>query len=405
MERQGFHVPLLVGGATTSKAHTAIKIAPNYGSVVAHVADASLVVDVCNKLLNPKYKQSYIEELKADQIKIKERFEKGGSEKKFYPFEQARQLKYTCDWDKVDIPNASRFGAKVFNDLSLEEIVSYIDWSPFFWTWEIRALFPRVLEHKKWGAQAKELYKDALSFIDDIIKNQRFSPQAITAIWPANSIGESVEVYADPDSKNVLETFHFLRQQRLKDDNEPCYCLSDFIAPKSSGRADLLGGFVVSAGRGVEDYADFYEKKHDDYSSIMIKAIGDRIAEALAEMMHKKIRQELGYGLSESDCIEDLIKENYRGIRPAPGYPACPDHTEKDTLWRLLKADKTIDVHLTENYAMTPGSSVSGLYFSHPEAKYFRIGSINRDQVEAYAKLKSMSVQDVERWLQPNLAY
>jgi 5-methyltetrahydrofolate--homocysteine methyltransferase len=406
MKRQGFEVPLLIGGATTSKAHTAIKIAPHYESPVVHVTDASLVTDVCSNLLSDKRRDEYIKKLNEQHQTLRERHAASAEKKNYVSLEDSRKNKFTSDWQNVEIAKPEKLGVEVIEDIPLEEIAEYIDWSPFFWTWEIKGLFPNVLEHKKWGPQARELYEDAQNILKDIIQNKRFRARAVTAFWPANSVGDDVEVYADDERTKSLATFHFLRQQRQKEgNNDPFFSLADFVAPKDSGRKDYIGGFVVSAGPEVEEYASTFEAKQDDYTSIMIKALGDRFAEALAEMMHKKMRQKWGYGKQEDTTIENLIKENYRGIRPAAGYPACPDHTEKTTLWNLLDADKNSGVSLTESFAMHPGSSVSGLYFSHPDSQYFRVGQITKDQVEDYAKRKGMSVEDVEKWLQSNLAY
>ncbi|MFW7377779.1 MAG: methionine synthase [Oligoflexus sp.] len=405
MERLGFHVPLLIGGATTSNAHTAIKIAPHYSGPVIHVADASLVVDVCNQVLSDKHRPQYLEKVRQTQHQLRERHIASQNEKTFLSIQDARKNGFQSDWKTQEIATPNRLGCEVITEIPLDEIAAYIDWSPFFWTWEIRALFPKVLTHKKWGPQATELFQDAQRILEDIIKNQRFQPKAITGFWPANRIDDDVEVYSDVERSTLLTKFHFLRQQREKEDVEPFYSLADFIAPKDSGRIDYLGAFVVTAGPEVEEYAAHFEKKHDDYTGIMIKALGDRFAEAMAEMFHKKVRKDWGFGLDENTSIEDLIKEKYRGIRPAAGYPACPDHTEKDILWRLLDVERNIGVKLTESFAMTPASSVSGLYFSHPDAKYFRVGSISKDQVSEYAKRKGLSVAEVERWLQPILGY
>ncbi len=406
MERQGFRVPLLIGGATTSKAHTAIKIAPHYEGVVSHVGDASLVVDVCNQLLSEKAKPAFVKKLRENQEELRLRHESNKENKKIIPIAEARQAAFKSEWTEDVIAKPEELGIKVFDDISLDEIATYIDWSPFFWTWEIRALFPKVLEHKKWGEQAKELYADAQKVLEDIINNKRFRPRAVTGFWPANRVGaDDVELYSDPSRRDVLARFHFLRQQRERDQDKPCFSLADFIAPKDSGLIDYMGGFAVTAGPEVEEFAATYERKHDDYMGIMIKALGDRFAEALAEMMHKKMRQVWGYGKDEDTSPEDLIKERYRGIRPAPGYPACPDHTEKQILWRLLGVEERAGISLTESFAMSPASSVSGLYFAHPQSQYFRVGQIGKDQVEDYAIRKGMSIEEVERWLAPNLSY
>jgi 5-methyltetrahydrofolate--homocysteine methyltransferase len=405
MERQGFKIPLLIGGATTSKAHTAIKIAPKYSGVVEHVQDASLVVGVCNNLLNPEKIETYKEELHKKQEKQRKLYASGKSQRNFIPIEEARAKKFKTDWKNIRIDIPKKLGLQIIDDIPLEEIVPFIDWSPFFWAWELKGTYPKIFEHEKWGAQARELYEDAKKILKEIIVDKRFRARAIICFWPANSVGDDIEVYIDESRKEVVGVFHFLRQQKEKDENGIYYCLSDFVAPKESGREDYLGGFVVTAGEEVEALAETFKAKNDDYSAIMVKVLGDRFAEALAEMVHKKARIIWGFGESENLSYEDLIKEKYRGIRPAPGYPACPDHTEKSLLWKLLQPDRNIGVTLTENFAMNPPSSVSGWYFAHPEAKYFHIGQIDRDQVEDYARRKNMPVEVVERWLQPNLGY
>ncbi len=405
MERQGYTIPLLIGGATTSKAHTAIKIAPHYHGAVCHVGDASLVVEVVNDLISEERRGAFKEKLKVDQEAIRIRHAAQVKDSVFLSLREAREAKFKTDWQSSPIDVPSRLGVWEQEDLSLEEVARYIDWSPFFWTWDIKALYPKVLTHKVWGEQATELFRDAQNILDDIIKHKRFNLRAITGIWPAQSVDDDVIVY-DPDHRQTpLETLYFLRQQREREEKKPAFCLADFIAPQESGRMDYIGGFAVTSGAEVDSFSAFYEAKNDDYTSIMIKAIGDRFAEALAEMIHKRIRVTWGYGSTEDRTIEQLIKEDYRGVRPAPGYPACPDHTEKATLWTLMNVKERVGISLTESFAMHPGSSVSGYYFSHPEAEYFRVGMINREQMENYAKRKGMTIQETERWLQPNKGY
>ena len=405
MERQGFTIPLLIGGATTSKAHTSIKIAQHYHGAVCHVGDASLVVEVCNDLISEERRGAFKEKLKIDQEAIRVRHAAQIKDAHFLSLTDAREAKIKTDWDKAQIDVPTRLGVWEQEDLSLEEVAKYIDWSPFFWTWEMKALYPKILTHKVWGQQATELFRDANKILDDIIKNKRFSMKAITGLWPAQSIDDDVVVY-DPDRPGtVLETLYFLRQQREREEKKPAFCLADYIAPKSSGRMDYIGGFAVTSGKEVDSFSAFYEAQNDDYTSIMIKAIGDRFAEALAEMIHKRVRVTWGFGNAETQTIEQLIKEEYRGLRPAPGYPACPDHTEKATLWRLMNVKERVGISLTESFAMHPGSAVSGYYFSHPEAEYFRVGLINREQMENYAKRKGMTIQETERWMQPNKGY
>ena len=403
-KRLGFDVPVMIGGATTSKAHTAIKVAEHYDGAIAQVGDASLVVEICSKLLNPDTRDQYTKELKEKQKAIKERFESGDSAKtKLVDLSTARDWKNITDWETVEIAKPSFIGKKVFNDISLEDILPYIDWSPFFWTWQLKGTYPKILNNEKYGEHATSLFNDANDLLKTIIKEKKFNAKAVVSIWKANSVGDDVEIYDEKNSH--IDTFRFLRQQKEKTEHNPHMCLSDFIAPKDSERSDYLGGFAVTMSRDVEDYADSFKDQGDDYSSILIKALGDRFAEALAEYMHKEIRDAFEYGKNESLSNEDLIKEKYRGIRPAAGYPACPDHTEKGTLWNVLDVEKEIGLTLTENFAMNPASSVSGLYFTHPKSKYFTLGPIGKDQVKDYAKRKEMSVEKAEKWLAPNLGY
>jgi 5-methyltetrahydrofolate--homocysteine methyltransferase len=396
MERQGFTTPLLIGGATTSKAHTAIKIAPHYNSPIAHVGDASLVIEVCTNLISPERRDEYVKNMKKSFEQIRERHAGTSQESSLISYAEAKAHGFKTNWEQMEIAKPSRTG--VFQlDISLEEIVPYIDWSPFFWTWELKGTYPKILGNEKYGQEAQKLFDDAKLILNKIVKNRIFSPKVLIGIFSAYSQGDDVIV-------NGETTLHFLRQQKEKiGDDGVYYSLADFIAPK--GHNDYFGGFVVTAGHEVEPYAKSFEDKLDDYSSIMVKAIGDRLAEALAELAHKKVREIFGFGLSENLSNEDLIKEKYRGVRPAPGYPACPDHTEKRILWDLLKAQDQTGVTLTENFAMNPASSVSGFYFNHPEARYFNVGSIGSDQSADYAKRKGEALEYVEKWLSPNLGY
>ena len=401
--RHEFDVPLLIGGATTSKAHTAIKIAPEYSAPVCHVSDASLVIGVCNDLLNPKLKKDFHSKLLKDQEAVRQKFLKNMETRSFLSFEEAQAKGFKFD-EKTYKPDKPEFlGIKTFESLSLEELVPFIDWSPFFWSWEIRGIYPKVFESKKYGAQAKELFNDAQNLLEKIIREKIFKPKAVIGFWPANRVGDDVEVYMDESRARTLETFCFLRQQKEKTKEDHYLSLADFILDKSQGLTDYLGFFAVTTGSEVEQFASEFEKKHDDYNAILVKALGDRLAEALAEMMHKKVRDYWGYGLSENFNIDNLIKEEYRGVRPAPGYPACPDHTEKDKIWKLLNVREHTGIDLTENYAMTPASSVSGYYFAHPESKYFRVGQIVEDQIADYARRKGMDIKTVEKWLSANI--
>lgn len=400
--RLEFDVPLLIGGATTSKAHTAIKIAPEYTSPVCHVSDASLVIGVCNDLLNPKLKKEFHNKLLKDQETLRAKYLKNMETRSFLSYEQAKSKGFKCNDDYTpDVPEF--LGIKTFESIDLEELIPFIDWSPFFWSWEIRGIYPKVFESKKWGAQAKELFADAQNLLEKILKEKIFKPKALIGFWPANRVGDDVEVYRDNTKSDVLEKFCFLRQQKEKTKENHYLCLADYILEKEKGICDYLGFFAVTTGKEVEEFAKSFEKELDDYNSILVKALGDRLAEALAEMMHKKVRDYWGYGKSENFNIDNLIKEEYRGIRPAPGYPACPDHTEKDKIWKLLDVVKHTGISLTENYAMMPASSVSGYYFSHPESRYFRVGQIAKDQIESYAPRKDMEIESVEKWLSANI--
>ena len=405
MQRQGFDIPILIGGATTSKAHTAIKIAPKYNGLVTHVVDASLVVNVLSDLVNPAKRDAYIAQIKTEQEKIRRRFAGQSDERDLLPIATARAKAFKTDWSKVRIDRPYVLGVQVFNDLPLSAVIPYIDWSPFFWAWDLKSLYPGILEHEKWGQQARALFKDAQVMLKDIIANKRFRPRAVVGFWPAASVGDDVEVYTDEGRQQKLATLHFLRQQKVKQDSDDYLSLADFVAPVSVPQRDYIGAFAVTTGPEADTYADAFKDRGDDYSSIMAKALADRFAEAMAELMHKKARENWGFGKVEDLSIEKLIKEEYRGIRPAPGYPACPDHTEKSLLWNLLSVEKNAGIQLTESMAMTPPSSVSGLYFAHPEAHYFRVSRIGRDQVEDYAQRKGMTIAEVERWLAPNLGY
>ncbi len=379
MQRLGLTVPLLIGGATTSKMHTALKIAPHYASPVVQVADASLVVDVCNQLLHPERRAAYIEGVLQEQAVLRERFLQKQKGVQFLSAEEAYAKRPQMDWGSTEISNPSFLGIQHVECESLSTLVKYIDWSPFFWTWGLQGFYPRILKSAKYGKQATELFADAQRLLQDIIEGQLFTPQSVLGIFPANSEGNDVWVYDPADFGKKLEKFCFLRQQKKKESDDPYLCLSDFIAPSDSGRKDHLGFFAVTMGDGVERLAAEYEKKQDDYSAILVKALGDRLAEAFAEYLHQKVRGIFGFPDVPDATIDDLVQEKYRSIRPAPGYPACPVHSEKGKMWEFLQVQQRIGVHLTESFAMTPASSVCGYYFMHPQAKYFRVG----DQSEA----------------------
>jgi len=404
MTREKFEIPLLIGGATTSAAHTAVKIAPAYSGSVVHVIDASRVVGVAQKLLSLENRGAYLKQVQADQAKARKDYETRRAAQKLLSIGDARKRAAKFDWSKE--PERPEFlGLKVFEDFSLRELAEYIDWSPFFHAWELRGRFPKIFDDPIVGVESKKLYGDAQILLENILKDKRVRAQGVMAFFPANSEGDDILLYEDDARKKVRARVHGLRQQMARSDGEPNRCLSDFIAPVSSGKKDYLGAFAVTAGHGVEDWAKELERGNDDYQAIMLKALADRCAEAFAEKMHEIARQAWGFGRKEGLSKEDLIDEKYRGIRPAAGYPACPDHTEKRGLMALLNAEQSVGIHLTENCAMTPASSVSGLYFGHPEARYFAVGPVGKDQVEDYAFRKGVTVGEAERWLRPNLAY
>jgi 5-methyltetrahydrofolate--homocysteine methyltransferase len=405
MERSNFSIPLLIGGATTSKIHTAVKISPNYKNPVVHVLDASRAVGVVSQLINPGSKPAFDQKNRAEQEQARKEHLGKRQAAPLLSVAEARAGKLALDWKACPPPKPGFIGSRVLNDVPLSELVPYIDWSPFFHTWEIRGRYPRIFEDSVVGERAKELYADARELLDVLVREKSLSAKGVYGFFPANSIGDDIELYTDETRTKVLATFHTLRQQMRKADGQPQLALADFIAPKESGVQDYLGGFAVTTGLGIEALVKKFEDALDDYSSIMVKALADRLAEAFAEYLHKKARADWGFGDSEKLSNEELIQEKYQGIRPAPGYPACPDHTEKPLLFQLLDVVRNTGITLTESMAMYPASSVSGLYFSHPEAKYFSVGRIGRDQVEDYARRKGMEIPLVERWLSPNLNY
>jgi 5-methyltetrahydrofolate--homocysteine methyltransferase len=403
MTQRGFTQPLLIGGATTSKAHTAIKIAPHYDHPVVRVGDASLVTEICNKLINPKTREAFAKEVEAENLKQRERFAASNAAKDLMPIAEARSKRYTCDWATAELKIPNTTGVTVSDHVPLDQLAEYFDFSPLFWTWELKGVYPKILMHKKYGEQATSIYNDAKILLDQIIKEKRFRARSAIGLWPANALGDDIEVYG-PEGE-TLGVFHTLRQQKRKANSSVYYAPADFVAPKETGRPDACGAFVCCI-EGVDVFADEFENKGDDYSSIMVKAIGDRFAEALAEYTHQKVRKEhWGYAADERLDNDELIKEKYRGIRPASGYPATPDHTEKQVIWDLLEAEKNTGASLTENFAMRPGSCVSGLYLAHPNAKYTVVGPIAKDQMEDYAKRKGLDLKECERWLAPNRGY
>ncbi|MFH1067166.1 MAG: methionine synthase [bacterium] len=402
LEREGLRAPLLIGGATTSAAHTAVKIAPRYSGVAVHVIDASRVANVVGQLLNPQTRENFVQKVKSEQERLRAAHEHGQQDDGFLSLSEARARRFTVDWAKEPLEKPSFLGARLFEP-SLKELADYIDWSPFFHVWELRGRYPSLFEDKKIGAQARELFEDAQKILRRIIQEKRLNVKGVMGFFPANSVGDDIELYADEKRSRVLGVFHTLRQQMKKSAGQSNYALADFIAPKESGRLDYLGAFAVTSGHGLAELAAEFEKQKDDYSSIIAKALADRFAEAFAEWLHKQARLAWGFGKTENLANEDLIREKYRGIRPAPGYPACPDHTEKRMLFDLLQATQKTGIVLTETLAMNPASSVCGFYFAHPAAKYFAVGKLGRDQAVDYAGRKKVSVAEVEKWLAPYL--
>jgi 5-methyltetrahydrofolate--homocysteine methyltransferase len=407
MERQGFKIPLLIGGATTSAAHNAVKIAPHYSEPVIHVLDASRVIGVVSQLLNPDNKPAYVADLRAKQAKSREDFANRRERRPLLSLEEARARAEQYDWAAIDIPKPSFLGTQVFRDTTVRELLDreFIDWGPFFSAWELHGRYPDILTDEVVGVEATKLFNDAKALFERIITENRFQPQAVLTFWPANSVGDSVEIYTDESRTEVLHTFHFLRQQLEKGAGQFNHCLADYIAPKSSGRPDYLGQFAVTAGPGVETFSHEFKAAGDDYNAIMVQALGDRIAEAMAEFFHKKERDLSGFGLTENLSAYDIIREKYRGIRPAPGYPACPDHRHKPQIWNLAPVEKEISITLTESCAMYPASSVSGFYFNHPDSKYYAVGKLGKDQLEDYATRTGLPLAEHEKWLGPYLDY
>jgi 5-methyltetrahydrofolate--homocysteine methyltransferase len=457
MTRQGFDVPLLIGGATTSAAHSAVKVAPEYAPGVVHVLDASRVVNVVSALLSDEQKPAFMAENSSKQEEQRVQFEARRNRKPLLKIKQARERAPQFDWATIDIPKPAFLGTKIFGSqpvagvvlpaealakegdpgvssptepgsttpattdsaqsaaagdllldtchLELGDIVPFVDWGPFFSAWELHGRYPDILTDDVVGEEATKLFADAKEMLQRIVDEKRFSPRAIMGFQPANSVGDSVEIYADEARSEVLDTLHFLRQQREKPANQNNHCLADYIAPKDSGRIDYIGGFAVTAGSGVETFSKEFKDDGDDYNAIMVQALGDRIAEAMAELFHKKARDFSGYGQTEDLTMQEMIREKYRGVRPAPGYPACPDHTQKPQLWQLFDVEAATGIKLTESNAMYPASSVSGFYFNHPDSKYFAVGKLGRDQVTDYAKRSGKELADAEKWLGPYLDY
>ena len=405
MERQNFEVPLLIGGATTSKAHTAVKIDPQYKNAVVHVHDASRAVTVVGDLLNKRSNQKYIGDIKDDYVKVREGFLNRSKQKEYLRLDEARKNKFKIDWSSTKIVSPNFIGTHVIDNFDLSKLLDYIDWSPFFRTWELHGKYPAILIDKVVGEEATNLFADANVLLQKILDEKLLKAKAVFGIFPANAVEDDIEVYTDTKRTEVEATFVTLRQQLKKREGIPNIALADFIAPKETGISDYIGSFCVSTGFGTAELAAEFEKDHDDYNSILIKSLADRLAEAFAEYLHQEVRKKYwGYATSEILSNQALIKEEYKGIRPAPGYPACPDHTEKTTIWKLLKVKETIGVELTDSLAMWPAASVSGYYFANEKAKYFGLGKITLEQVEDFAKRKKMNIEMAKKWLNPNLA-
>jgi len=403
MERQGFKLPLLIGGATTSRAHTAIKIAPHYSEPVVHVLDASRAVPVTTSLLSDDGKVMFVAQHRADYEAIRKRH--SAPRLAVVPIEVARERRTPIEWRAEDIAVPAFTGVRVLEDFPLATLREFIDWSPFFHTWGLKGIYPRILDDERQGAQARQIFREANALLDEMIETKLITARGVYGFFSANAEGDDVELYTDAGRSDVLERFHFLRQQTNREGSEPCRSLADFIAPRGSGLGDTMGAFAVTAGIGLKELCDGFRAKNDDYNAIMAEAIADRLAEAFAECLHKRVRDEWGYGCDENLSMAEIIQEKYRGIRPAAGYPASPDHTEKGILWSLLNVEANTGMLITESFAMWPGSSVSGLYFAHPEARYFSLGKIGADQAADYAARKGMTVAEVERWLGQNLNY
>ncbi|MFM7291219.1 MAG: vitamin B12 dependent-methionine synthase activation domain-containing protein, partial [Planctomycetia bacterium] len=403
-EHEGLRLPLLIGGATTSARHTAVKIAPKYGGDVVHVTDASRAAGVVEKLLNPNLRATFVQANRDAQKRDVENF-KQRQQTKLVPYETARARRWTTDWATATIDTPEFVGVRRLDDVPLADLVPFIDWSPFFMSWELKGKYPAIFADPVVGPEAKKLFDDAQRLLGQMIRDESLQARGVYGFFAANSAGDDVVLFTDDTRSVELGRVHTLRQQWERKGQDVFHALADFVAPLESGRKDYIGAFACTAGHGCDELARRYERQHDDYSSILVKALADRLAEAFAEWLHAKVRREWGYGRRESLTPEDLIDEKYRGIRPAPGYPACPDHTEKQSIFRWLDAGAGAGMSLTESFAMVPAASVSGLYFAHPDSRYFAVDRITRDQVEAYAARKGMAVAEAERWLSPNLGY
>jgi 5-methyltetrahydrofolate--homocysteine methyltransferase len=404
MQREGFTLPLLIGGATTSVKHTAVKIAPAYHGTVVHVKDASRSVAVVDRLNRPEQKEELDRDNRAMQQRERESFARR-RQRKLVPYAEAVKRRFAVDWTAAPVARPSFLGTRVLDDLPLAEIVSYIDWSPFFMAWELRGKYPQILSDPEVGAVARTLFADARRLLDEIVGKKLLRANAVYGFFPANADGDDIVVFTDETRSTERLRLPMLRQQWEREGQRCFRSLADYVAPVSRGVADYLGAFAVTAGIGADDLVKRFEADHDDPNAIMTKALADRLAEALAELLHERARRDWGFGQEERLSRDELIAEKYRGIRPAAGYPSCPDHSEKAKLWQLLRVEEAAGIRLTESFAMWPAASVSGLYFGHPEARYFAVDMVTKDQVQSYAARKGMPLAEVERWLAPNLAY
>ena len=406
MQREGFTIPLLIGGATTSRVHTAVKIEPQYQGPTVHVIDASRAVGVAGNLRSDSLRDDFVAGVKAEYQNVRAQRRDRKAEERRQSISDARRNRLVIDWKATPVPRPCFIGLRVLDDYPLQELVPLIDWTPFFQTWELAGHYPAILDDPAVGPAATNLFRDATALLERIVKERLFRARGVFAIYPANSAGDDIELYPDGNTGRPGAVVHTLRQQMLKPPGRPNLALSDFVAPRETGVEDYVGMFAVTAGHGVDQLVARFEADHDDYSAILAKALADRLAEAFAELLHLRVRTEFwGYAPNEVLDNKDLIKERYQGIRPAPGYPACPDHTEKQTVFDLLGAEHHAGIVLTESYAMLPAASVSGYYFWRPEAQYFGLGKIERDQVEDYARRKGADLKTMERWLSPNLNY
>jgi 5-methyltetrahydrofolate--homocysteine methyltransferase len=405
MQRLGFTLPLLIGGATTSRTHTAVKIEPNYSGPTVWVPDASRAVGVATQLASDELRAKYMQDVRADYVKVREQHARKTGQKSV-SLEAARANAVRIDWASYQPPAPRHLGLTALRNYPLDKLAPFIDWAPFFQAWDLAGKYPDILQDAVVGEAARNVLKEGREMLERVVKGRWLTANGVYGLWPANSVGDDIEIYADENRDRVLMTWHNLRQQAQKPSGNPNQCLADFVAPKDSGIRDYLGAFAVTAGVGIDARVREFEARNDDYGAIMLKAIADRLAEAFAEHLHYRVRTEFwGFAADEKLSQDELVAEKYRGIRPAPGYPACPDHTEKGALFELLAADRNAGMTLTDAFAMLPTASVSGFYFSHPQSRYFAVGKIERDQVADYAHRKGMDLAQAERWLAPILNY